>query len=240
MNAIAIDPTSGGASSSSMGGAALHAYSHHHQRWPSSHPDPPNVEWRQDENNIGVDREDAMCVEEGSSQVEARCHRWNPVSLHVLDAGFEDNCSVEWVPLSNEDEDENIQESVVQAPSTSLLWYHSRIPSASTSFDSLGLHHPTPSPVTVDTAHYDRTNFSSNSTGVQPELSELDITQISPLSGNPLINWHSPPGFSYYTTTEIESLLGRKRPREGESDDSDNMVNGCSKRRRRREFWVTA
>jgi len=182
----------------------------------------------------GVDRhDDAMCIDRGQMGSSS----WSLLHHHSssVDWEEEDRPSVEW--LHQSDEDDDMQESAAATPS---LWYHSRVPSASTSMDSLGLRHVTPFPVPADysaiSPTYDRTSFCpTNFAGSQHELSELDISQISPLTGNTLINWQSPQGFSYYGDDEIGSLLGQKRAREGESDDSD-MVNGC-KRRRRLGMW---
>jgi len=234
MNALVTDST--GACTSTVASHPYPSYSHH--RRPNT---APNLEWRQEVQlhggGGGVDRhDDAMCIDRGQM---GNSSWWNPSVLHHHSSSVDrdEEPSVEW--LHQSDEDDDMQESAAAVP---LSWYHSRVPSASTSMDSLGLRHFAPFPVPADysaiSPTYDRTSFCpTNFTGSQHELSELDISQISPLTGNPLINWQSPQGFSYYGVRddEIGSLLGQKRPREGESDDSD-MVNGC-KRRRRLGMW---
>jgi hypothetical protein len=184
--------------------------------------------------------DDTMCIDRGQM---GNSSWWSPSVLHHHSSSvdWEEEPSVEW--LHQSDEDDDMEESAVAVPLS--YRYHSRVPSASTSMDSLGLRHVAPFPVPADyttiSPTYDRTSFCpTNFTGSQHELSELDISQISPLTGNPLLNWQSPQGFSYYGVgnDEIGSLVGQKRPREGESDDSD-IVNGC-KRRRRLGMWGRA
>ncbi|KAK2460875.1 hypothetical protein APHAL10511_007345 [Amanita phalloides] len=106
---------------------------------------------------------------------------------------------------------------------------------ASTSVDSLGLHHLTTFGVTDDCSHhypmqtilYDRTDFAIASDPMcsHHELSELDITPIPPSFGA-LVNWKSP--------TAPCCPLGQKRPRDTELDELADRY----KRRRMLELRV--
>lgn len=229
MNAPAVDPAMTDTSTMTS-----HACTYQHQRHPNACSNPLNFEWTQDISLRTDDDDVAMCL--GSAQIDSRR---SPTAFHHLDESETEGHSVEWVQQSDDDDD--MQDSATQpysvsSAASSVLWYHSRLastPSASTSVDSLGLHHVTsfpaaaaagdPSALTI----YDKASF--NTIGAQHELPELDITQISPSSGDPLINWRSPPGFSYCSLhgDEFGSLLGQKRRRE----DDPELVNGCKRRR---------
>ncbi|KAF8625073.1 hypothetical protein AX15_005555 [Amanita polypyramis BW_CC] len=109
---------------------------------------------------------------------------------------------------------------------------------ASASVDSLGLHHDSISFGAADAISSTDTTppVTSDSTGIQHELSELDITQLPPLCGT-LVNWRSPP--AYYSNLDedaIASLLGQKRPRDAELDELMEKY----KRRRRLGVWERA
>jgi hypothetical protein len=147
---------------------ALHPYpySHHHHRRPNTAPNLLNSEWRQDVqlHGGGGDRhDDAMCIERGQM---GNSSRWNPSVLHHHSSSMdreeeEDRPCVEW--LHQSDDDDDMQDSVMQPCFTSAAaWYHSRVPSASASMDSLGLRHSTPFPVPADysaiSPTYDRTS----------------------------------------------------------------------------------
>lgn len=161
--------------------------------------------------------------------------------------------------------EDDVPDSMVASSSSasaSVFWSSSGVAStASTSVDSLGLHHVTlgssgtdspPGPV------YDKTSTcltffffffdvridvtvidfatASDSMWTHHELSELDITSIPPTSGT-LVNWKSPLASCCAMDDEddIERLLGQKRPRDPELDE---LVERYKRRRTLPELWV--
>jgi len=212
-------------------------HNHYNFQQPNSNPYPNNNE------------EDAMMFNEG----------WTTCSLDDDTAYIDDSETTgqftEWVyPPAGDDEyhlyydtepDDDVPDSMVASSSSasaSVFWSSSGVAStASTSVDSLGLHHVTlgsgtdspPGPV------YDKTNFATASDSIwtqHHELSELDITPIPPSSGT-LVNWNSPLTSCCAMDDEddIERLLGQKRPRDPELDE---LVERYKRRRTLPEMWV--
>jgi len=128
--------------------------------------------------------------------------------------------------------EDDVPDSMVASSSSasaSVFWSGSRsgvASTASTSVDSLGLHHVTLGSSGTDSPPelvYDKTNFATASESIwtHHELSELDITSIPPSTSGTLVNWKSPLASCCAMDDEddIERLLGQKRPRDTELDE---------------------